>query len=451
MASQSGEDNNLDFTGESAEEAQDFVQAVHKRAYAAGRHKDNAWMAEFAFPFFARKALLWYETLDEETQNDWKLLKRAIFAEFTARPPPPATVPSAAPALISSPLSPTPAAPSPSAVTVKIGRIRVDSENHSTRGYFHINTFNYGATVADSSKADIFEVDTLGRTLKFKGSGERLVITGNSPDWPLSPQTDRHGLMKKSTEISGTQWNHTWSIMEDGNITAMLLRTDGSKQVAPCRTELNMPAATEYSAKGTNRSFGVIGAASPQIFKNIKEKGLEEAKDLDGYDELKPEDQAKLDKAWEEEKVADEDIPETARKPAGEEGEDDDEGAGKKRKRKAPAKKKASSDAEEDDEEAAAPKKKAPPRKKKAATEGDDEPKPKKTRAPLKKKAKKVEEEDEDSAEEVKLRSELEDEGEQDPEEEAKAKPAPKKKAPAKKKKKADSDDESNERVRCSP
>lgn len=93
-----GEYEELHFTGESANEAEDFIQAVNKRAYAAGKQKDNAWIAEFAYPFFSRKALRWYETLGEEIQNDWKLLKRAILVEYCGEQPSPSTVPFAAPA-----------------------------------------------------------------------------------------------------------------------------------------------------------------------------------------------------------------------------------------------------------------------------------------------------------------------------------------------------------------
>ncbi|KAG8907598.1 hypothetical protein FRC01_007639 [Tulasnella sp. 417] len=102
MASQSdiAEDAVLRFTGESAEEAEDFIQAVNKRAYAAGKHKDNAWIADFAYPFFSRKALRWYEDLDEAVQSDWKLLKRAILAEFIDQQPAASKVPIAAPAVV---------------------------------------------------------------------------------------------------------------------------------------------------------------------------------------------------------------------------------------------------------------------------------------------------------------------------------------------------------------
>lgn len=43
-------------------------------------------------------------------------------------------------------------------------------------------------------------------------------------------------------------------------------------------------------------------------------KSFSEASELDGYEDLKPEDQAKVDKAWEDGEVADEDIPPSARK-----------------------------------------------------------------------------------------------------------------------------------------
>ncbi|KAG8907599.1 hypothetical protein FRC01_007640, partial [Tulasnella sp. 417] len=93
------EDVVLRFTGESAEEAEDFIQAVNQRAYAAGKQKDYTWIAEFAYPFFSRKALRWYDNLDEATQNDWKLLRSAILAEFTGQQSAPSAVPSAGPAV----------------------------------------------------------------------------------------------------------------------------------------------------------------------------------------------------------------------------------------------------------------------------------------------------------------------------------------------------------------
>lgn len=66
-------------------------------------------------------------------------------------------------------------------------------------------------------------------------------------------------------------------------------------------------------------------------------KSFENASELDGYEDLRPNDQEKIDKAWEDGAVADEDIPETARKPEKEGDEEDAEE--KPKKKKAPAKK----------------------------------------------------------------------------------------------------------------
>lgn len=74
-------------------------------------------------------------------------------------------------------------------------------------------------------------------------------------------------------------------------------------------------------------------------------KSFGEGSELDGYDDLKPEDQAKIVKAWQDGHIADEDIPDSARKPVGEDGEEKP-----KKARKAPAKKKAmESDGEADE------------------------------------------------------------------------------------------------------
>lgn len=86
-------------------------------------------------------------------------------------------------------------------------------------------------------------------------------------------------------------------------------------------------------------------------------KSIPEGSELDGYDALRPEDQAKIVQAWQEGHVADEDIPETARKPAGEDGKDGDEEEKPKKAKRAPAKKKAAAVSDGEAEER--PKRKA--------------------------------------------------------------------------------------------
>ncbi|KZV91544.1 zf-PARP-domain-containing protein [Exidia glandulosa HHB12029] len=121
------------------------------------------------------------------------------------------------------------------------------------------------------------------------------------------------------------------------------------------------------------------GCVTAKVLTNLKNK-VGDVDDLDGYEELEPADQEKIKTAWEEGKVADEDIPDSARKPA-KEGDDEEEEK-PKRKRAAPKKKK-DEDAEDDDEEEK-PKAKRAPRKKKEDADGEEKPKAK--RAPRKKK-----------------------------------------------------------------
>ncbi|PCH44734.1 zf-PARP-domain-containing protein [Wolfiporia cocos MD-104 SS10] len=85
------------------------------------------------------------------------------------------------------------------------------------------------------------------------------------------------------------------------------------------------------------------GCVTPKIIENMK-KSFEEADELDGFEELKAEDQEKVRKAWEDGKVADEDVPESARKPEGE--EEDDEEKPKKKAARGSKKKAEADDAE---------------------------------------------------------------------------------------------------------
>lgn len=81
-----------------------------------------------------------------------------------------------------------------------------------------------------------------------------------------------------------------------------------------------------------------------RIIENIK-KSVDEAPEIDGYEALSAEDQAKVNKAWEDGHVADEDIPDTARKPEADDDED------KPKKKRAPAKKAAAADDGEEPKE----------------------------------------------------------------------------------------------------
>lgn len=217
------------------------------------------------------------------------------------------------------------------------------------------------------------------------------------------------------------------------------------------------PCAGSVISKGTMR-FGTTvefqgkqsfawrhwGCVTKKVLSNVKEQ-FEKASEVDGYEDMKPEDQAKVDKAWEDGQVADEDIPETARKAEGEPEEEEEE----EKPKKVRGKKKA-----EDGEEK--PKKPRAPRAKKAPKADEDaeeeaEEKPKKKRAPPKK-TKEVEEEDEEEPPKKKRATKKaaakeESDGDDAEEDAPKKKRATKPKAPPKKRvtKKKTDDEESGE------
>ncbi|CAL1708643.1 unnamed protein product [Somion occarium] len=90
----------------------------------------------------------------------------------------------------------------------------------------------------------------------------------------------------------------------------------------------------------TSWAYRHWGCVTKKVLSNMKEV-FEDPADLDGFDDLKEEDQERVRAAWEAGHVADEDIPDTARKPEGEEGEEEEEeeeeGGKKKKKAAKPA------------------------------------------------------------------------------------------------------------------
>jgi hypothetical protein len=78
-----------------------------------------------------------------------------------------------------------------------------------------------------------------------------------------------------------------------------------------------------------HRAWRHWGCTTPIIINNMK-KSFSDADDLDGFEDLQPADQEKVRQAWDNGHVADEDIPDTARKP---EGEDEADEAKPKKKR----------------------------------------------------------------------------------------------------------------------
>ncbi|KAG8949499.1 hypothetical protein FRC00_008110, partial [Tulasnella sp. 408] len=70
------------FNGVDGLTCHEFIQAIRKQAFSEGKSQDSRWMAEIASLQFSGPALEWFEELDDTTQADWGLLKRAILRQY---------------------------------------------------------------------------------------------------------------------------------------------------------------------------------------------------------------------------------------------------------------------------------------------------------------------------------------------------------------------------------
>ncbi|KAG8938731.1 hypothetical protein FRC04_007828 [Tulasnella sp. 424] len=74
------------FTGSEGFTCHQFIRAIREQALNAGKQRDNQWMLDYASVRFDGEALEWFEALEDEIQNDWTLLRRAILARYSVSP-----------------------------------------------------------------------------------------------------------------------------------------------------------------------------------------------------------------------------------------------------------------------------------------------------------------------------------------------------------------------------
>ncbi|KAG9044240.1 hypothetical protein FS837_008575 [Tulasnella sp. UAMH 9824] len=76
------EPNRLEFRGQDAEECETFINAVSRYVLSIGKQRDDQGVADFAFSCFTHNALRWWNTLDDDTQGSWKLLRKAMLSRY---------------------------------------------------------------------------------------------------------------------------------------------------------------------------------------------------------------------------------------------------------------------------------------------------------------------------------------------------------------------------------
>lgn len=62
-----------------------FIRHIRQIAMAEGRQKDDLWMAQYAAARLDGDALHWYEDQNEEVQDDWKELRKAILLKWPVK------------------------------------------------------------------------------------------------------------------------------------------------------------------------------------------------------------------------------------------------------------------------------------------------------------------------------------------------------------------------------
>ncbi|KAG8906555.1 hypothetical protein FRB99_006669 [Tulasnella sp. 403] len=74
----------LRFSGISGVQCEEFIHIVRQRALAAGKQRDNDWIIDFVTPCFIGDALRFHATLDDDVQDNWRLLQRALLQKYPA-------------------------------------------------------------------------------------------------------------------------------------------------------------------------------------------------------------------------------------------------------------------------------------------------------------------------------------------------------------------------------
>lgn len=76
------------FLGRDGDECEGFIIAVTQKMFAEGKQMDvdDKYIAHFAGTKMKKKALRWFSTLDDDAQNSWKLLRKALLEKYPSLP-----------------------------------------------------------------------------------------------------------------------------------------------------------------------------------------------------------------------------------------------------------------------------------------------------------------------------------------------------------------------------
>ena len=74
------------FSGGNGLSYDEFLQRIRRIAFAMGKSRDSAWLADLFSVHLSGNPAKWFENLDDTTQQDWNLLKREFLKKYAESP-----------------------------------------------------------------------------------------------------------------------------------------------------------------------------------------------------------------------------------------------------------------------------------------------------------------------------------------------------------------------------
>ncbi|KAG8899095.1 hypothetical protein FRC01_010672, partial [Tulasnella sp. 417] len=137
------EDTDVVFKGVDGAEAESFIMSVQRIARKEGKSRDNEWIADLVASCLTGEALRWYVDQDEDTQNDWRRLRKAILQQY------PSHTESSSSSLQRT--IPTPAAAATPPVAISFTQpTPASNSNYHIRVYFADNRSNFLLSTSDN-------------------------------------------------------------------------------------------------------------------------------------------------------------------------------------------------------------------------------------------------------------------------------------------------------------
>ncbi|KAG9038024.1 hypothetical protein FS837_001325 [Tulasnella sp. UAMH 9824] len=227
------ENTDMVFEGIDGAEAETFIRSVQRTSRAQGRTRDNEWITDLVSTCMAGEALRWYVELDEDTQNDWKLLRKAILRQYPS-PTQPSAPSSSLPTI---PIPAAAATPPNSFHSIQLAqtskatyRIRLYFANRKSE--FFLSTDHTGQVCLTKNVARAFNVHkTPGNELRLIDNGletQRMICriwyfrapNGQSPsgamDCALLFVSDSRGNNPPTRTFTGATQVANWALGKDG-------------------------------------------------------------------------------------------------------------------------------------------------------------------------------------------------------------------------------------------